>query len=578
MNHTMQLLLAALIPIVAMATLLYRPGPDLRHRFELALAGFWSEIGEVRTIEGELTDLKTERSKKLTVMDEIVKAAKEDEENPNRALTEDEMTRYTEARDRVTEIDNRLTELNTEVRSEELVGGHQRFMERGVPNVNLITDPPATESRSLDELYWATADKVPAGSFTRNGAFIESRGVLNDVEQVVVRDDDEQLVVAPRISDFKAEHRAKIRQLQRTISDAILVGMAVDRSARSSKDGYRAAREIKSIRARIDHAMRALDVDTSGEGADWVPTGIGADVHEKVRAAGRVAPLFARIDMPTNPWKWPLEGADATAYRVPEPTSDSATKVTASTPGTGGATFDAEIFGGRILLSRSLEPDSAVAVLPYLRNKLVRAFVDAEEKAIIDGDTDGTHQDSDVGASTTDARTAWDGLRKRGLANASVDGANAVATLTLFRSARKLMLKWGLNPAELACILSIGAYYDLLDTTEVVTVDKMGAQATVLNGQLGALDGIPLIVSEHFREDLNASGVHDGVTTDRTGLVIVNRGEWAVGQRMALDVEIDDSIYRESFQRVLVGFMREDFQNIGDASSNDDTAYLYNLA
>ena len=51
------------------------------------------------------------------------------------------------------------------------------------------------------------------------------------------------------------------------------------------------------------------------------------------RAAGKVAPLFARIDLPTNPWKWPLEAADMTAYRVAEPTADSETKLTASTPG-----------------------------------------------------------------------------------------------------------------------------------------------------------------------------------------------------------------------------------------------------
>ena len=51
------------------------------------------------------------------------------------------------------------------------------------------------------------------------------------------------------------------------------------------------------------------------------------------RAAGKVAPLFARIDLPTNPWKWPLEAADMTAYRVAEPTADSETKLTASMPG-----------------------------------------------------------------------------------------------------------------------------------------------------------------------------------------------------------------------------------------------------
>ena len=56
----------------------------------------------------------------------------------------------------------------------------------------------------------------------------------------------------------------------------------------------------------------------------------------------------------------------------------------------------------------------------------------------------------------------------------------------------------------------------------------------------------------------------------------MNRNEWALGQRMAMDVEVDDSIYRETFQRVMVAFMREDFQSIGQ-SGGDDTSIGYNV-
>ena len=42
-------------------------------------------------------------------------------------------------------------------------------------------------------------------------------------------------------------------------------------------------------------------------------------------------------------------------------------------------------------------------------------------------------------------------------------------------------------------------------------------------------------------------------------------------------VEVDDSIYRETFQRVMVAFMREDFQHIGSAATNEDTAIAVNV-
>ena len=443
-----------------------------------------------------------------------------------------------------------------------------------VPNINL-GHTPARAGRSLDELLWATDEVVRAGSFDKTGGFRQHSTAVNPVEQVIVRSGDDTMAYAPRLGEFRPEDRAVVRSFQQTVADMALFGMLIDPQARTSAQGFQVARAHAKTKGRYAEILRALDVDTSGEGNEWVPTGIGATLHEKVRAAGKVAALFPRIDLPTNPWKWPLEGADATAYRVAEPTSDTASKVTASTPGSGAATFDAEIFGGRVLFSRSLEADSALAILPYAQRKLVLAFVDAEEKAILDGDTDGTHQDGDVGSSTTDARTAWDGLRKKALAETST--ATTTTSTANLAAIRKSLKKWGVNPADLAFIVGVSSYHVLTTDSNLLTVDKMGPNATILNGQVGSVFGIPVIVSEHVREDLNASGVQDGITSTKTYALCVNRGEWAMGQRMALDVQADDSIYRESFQRVLVGFMREDFQSIAGAAANDDTAIGYNI-
>ncbi len=568
--------LLAFLAYIALMVTLFKPGLGIGQRFQMALRGFASDMGylEIETINQELDAAKEKRRKAHESMGEIFRTAKAEE----RVLTEDEKKRYDEAKVEFDAAETLLDELAEKSASATRSADYDKIKERAVPKINLISDPPASANRSLDELLWATLEEVPAGSISQNGHFLPNQfGARNAVEQVYVRNQNEDIALAPRIGDFRAEHQATIRHFQRTVADMILFGFMVDRSAKSSRDAFASARADKRMKERFEHSLRALDVDTAAEGGNWVPTGIGADLHEKVRAAGRVAPLFPRVDMPTNPWKWPLEGADAVAYRVPEPTSDTATKVTASTPGTGAATFDAEIFGGRILFSRSMEADSAIAVLPFVKFKLARAFVDAEERAIINGDTDGTHQDTDTQAvGATDAATAWDGLRKRGIANTFVNGGSAIVTLALLRGARAAMGKWGLNPADIAIITSIAAYYDLLATSDVTTVDKMGAAATILNGQLGSIDGTPIIVSEHFREDMNATGVNDGVTTTQTGLVVVNRGAWVMGQRMGLDVEVDDSIYRESYQRVVVGFMREDFQNLGE-STDDDTAYLYNL-
>lgn len=518
------------------------------------------------------TDLTDERVTALDRIDDILNTARE----ASRALTDDERTEHDELVTRCEQIDGELAEIElSRSDNERYEAAETRRRRYAVPNVNTGGAAPAHASRSLDELLWATDEVVRAGSIDKTGAFRQHATATNSVEQVIVRSADDTMVQAPRITEFRPEDRQLVRSFQQTVADMALFGLMIDKSAKSSSDGFQVARSHKLTRGRWDSICRALDVDTSAEGTEWVPTGIGATLHERVRAIGKVAPLFSRIDLPTNPWKWPLEGADATAYRVAEPTSDTATKVGASTPGTGAATFDAEIFGARTLFSRSLEADSALAILPYVQRKLVLAFVTAEERAVINGDTDGTHMDSDTNtAGTTDAAWAWDGLRKRGLANTNqATTTTTAANLALIRAA---MGKWGLNPTDLAFIVGVSAMYDILADTNVLTVDKMGPNATILNGQIASIHGVPIIVSEHVREDLNASGVHDAITTTKTVNICVNRNEWAFGQRMALDVEVDDSIYRETFQRVMVGFMREDFQNIGE-SAGEDTSIGYNV-
>ena len=524
-----------------------------------------------------LDELRERRAAVVQEIDDIIDTARDEE----RDLSDDERARHDTLAGEFDDLDTQITRAEAHESDVRRFTEHDRRRRYAVPMVNTITDAPVSASRSLDELLWASSETVDAGSFDQHGKWNPSPyGARNNVEQVAVRSaGGDLLVVSPRIDEFRPDHQATIRRFQTTVADMLVFGALTAKrgSTANSADLFNVARAHPHMKARWDRVMRAMDVDTTAEGGTWVPTGIGADLHEKVRAAGRIAPLFGRIDLPTNPWKWPIEGADATAYRVGEPTGDTETKVTASTPGTGAATFDAEIFGARTLFSRSLDADSALAILPYARGKLVQAFVDAEEKAILDGDSDGSHQDSDV-SGTADARTAWDGLRKRALANASSDHSNAALSVAGLRTTRALMGKWGLDPMQTVYIVGVSSYYDLIGDSEVTTVEKYGGQATILNGELARVNGSPVIVSEHVRENLNASGVHDGITTNRSYALAVNRGEWVMGQRMALDIEVDDSIYRETFQRVVVGFQREDFQNVGDASTNDDTAVLYNVA
>lgn len=543
-----------------------------------------------------LSGLLAERSKideqKLNLDEKFEGLMAEARRDGRNELTDDEAATIEAMKTERKALDERRAKLDQEIAEAEQreadIVRTRRDADEAAEKIKRFNIAPRSTSKngvrgsdhSLEELLWAGADSVRAGRLTTDTAdFIANPyGARNSVERVTVRNREGQIVRSPGITDFPEQRAIEIRKFQMLVADMQLFGMMIDKRTNSGAEGFQVAREHPAFRDEWKKQLRAMDTDTSNEGVDWIPTGIGSSLHERVRASGKVRPLFQTINLPTNPWKWPLEGADATAYRVAEPTSDTATKVTASTPGTGSVTFDAEIMGGRVIFSKSLEADSALAILPYVQRKLVQAFVDAEEKAILDGDADGTHQDTDTQAvGATHMSSAWDGLRKRALANASASGGSAL-TVALLAARRADMDQYGLNPAECAFIVPISSYYALVTDSNVITVDKLGPQATILNGQLGSLYGVPIIVSEHVRTNLNASGVHDAITTTKTYALCVNRNEWVMGARTPLALETDDSIYRETYQRVVIGFMREDFANINAlGSSEDDTSIVYNV-
>jgi len=279
--------------------------------------------------------------------------------------------------------------------------------------------------------------------------------------------------------------------------------------------------------------------------------------------------------MPTNPFRLPIDGADATAYLFAESTSDTSSKITASTPGTGDVTFDAIKIACRVLVSTELEEDSVVAILPLLRDKIVQALAEAQENAAINGDTDGTHMDSDV-TSSADVRKAWDGYRKLALGAAKIDCATF--NKTNLRGIRTAMGKYGVNPNNLAWIAGVSVYNKMLGLDEVVTLDKYGPSATILTGELGKFDGIPIVVSEFIREDVNANGVYDGVTTDNTVLPLVYRPAFLYGDRRNITLKVSQELYMETDQDVAIATQRLDFKPVQDATSEPIVGLGYNIA
>lgn len=319
----------------------------------------------------------------------------------------------------------------------------------------------------------------------------------------------------------------------------------------------------------------AMDTETSTEGLEWVPTEFSPALIQKVRLQLKVAALHGRFNMPTNPFKFPAEGADAVAYKQSQSTSDSATKFTASTPGTTDITFTAAKLAARVLASKEVEEDSIIAIIPYIQSKIATALAEAQENSTVNGDTSGTHQDADV-TDAADARKCWNGYRKLAATAAKAD-LSTFTTATL-RGLRKLMGKYGINPNDLAYVVSVSTFYKMLALDEVSTVDKYGPAAVILSGELGKHDGIPLVVSEFVREDLNAAGVQDGITETKTVLPLVYRPGFMYGDRRSVTIQVLREMYAETDQDGIIATQRLDFEPLHDETTEYIVGLGYNIA
>ncbi len=301
----------------------------------------------------------------------------------------------------------------------------------------------------------------------------------------------------------------------------------------------------------------------TSDGSDWIPTAMSSQLIDDLRLELKVAALFPSITLPARSGSFdnPFQGSRRTAYLQSESTSDSSSKIPADTFDTGKVTFTAIKHALRMIFSDEMDEDSAVAIMPLVRMELIQAIVDAAENAILNGDNSGTHMDSDV-TSGTDVRKSWLGLRYHS-GNSAGNAAVDISTLSIanLRSIRKKMGRFGVNPKKLAWITGISGYIQMLGIEQVETMDKFGIGFTVKAGQLGQLDGAPIIISEFMRQDLNTSGVHDGTTeTDTEILLTYTPGFWSGEKPSGLVVETDRNI--ETGQDIAVASRRIAFERV----------------
>lgn len=311
--------------------------------------------------------------------------------------------------------------------------------------------------------------------------------------------------------------------------------------------GPSAIKAIAAIKAdELDYATQ------TGYGDEWVADLWRAELWTRVRRDNVVAAQFQIWDMPTNPWNVPLEGSDPTVYRAPETTDEAQlvlggtnNPVTASKIGTAKRQLEAYKLALRVPISAELEEDAIIQAVPQAREQSVRAMQDAIDYVLLNADpTTGTSPSGninkyDAAVAATDMDKwllGWDGVLTLPLVDndtLKLDAGNARPLLTMFRQVQaKLDEEYLDDTANLVWIVDPLTHQAMKDMDELLTVDKYGPNATILTGEVGKIDGIPVLSSVQLKRGAANGKISTTSSNNTRGrAVLIYRPYFTVGYR-----------------------------------------------
>jgi hypothetical protein len=325
---------------------------------------------------------------------------------------------------------------------------------------------------------------------------------------------------------------------------------------------------------------KALDATTAGSGDELVPTAERAQLWMDVHLRTAVAPLLERITMPTNPFDIPLDLGNVNWYPGTANTAATSTDLA-----TAKRTLTAYELVAVVPWSLDLDEDAVIAMLPTVRAKLVQNAAEVIDDVILNADTTALNNINADGAtiSTASAGKAqyllgFDGLLHIPLVDNTGQSINHNAAIShdVFNEVRSKMDKYGVRPTDLAYIIDLNGYIRAQSVSNFQTLDKFGPNATILTGQLGAVDGVPVIVSEQMLlADTDGKVTSGGNVTDTSRLLCINRTQYSYGFRRELMIEVERDIQKR--QTIMVVSMRIAFEGRNTNASDNAVALAYDV-
>ena len=347
--------------------------------------------------------------------------------------------------------------------------------------------------------------------------------------------------------------------------------------------GRRGTGQFESFSRPVLQSMTraAMDSTTAGSGDELVATLEARELWMDVHLQTLVAPLVPMINMPSSPFDIPRQLGDVSFYPGTENVAPTSTAL-----GTSKTTMTAYELVGQVPYSFTLEEDAVIALLPEIRAGLVRNVAETLDDIILNADRSTSNNINADGATIAPGNAGkghwllgYDGIIHLPLVDNTTQSNDHGASVSddMFNEVRAKLGKYGVRPSQLVWVMDVNTFIRAQSISQFRTMDKLGPNATILTGMLGAIEGIPTIVSEQMRlADTDGKVTAGGNSNDTGRLLIFNRTQWAQGFRRELSLDVDrDTQKRQTV--VTVSFRHALTQRAVARSSATHTAMQFNI-
>lgn len=267
-------------------------------------------------------------------------------------------------------------------------------------------------------------------------------------------------------------------QFEKQVEQVVLLGAIMQKDMFSTKFGEA---HVKAVNGSSSIAVSSESYETI----------FSQNILRDIQKELIIGNLFQEIPMVSKNLTMMVEGdAGAATWVQSSAFGTSASTGAENTTALTEVTFTTLKLAAKAFMTDETEEDAIVPLLPIVRRRLIEAHAAAIEDAFLNGTGAAGVPKGLVKYATDDSTVA--------ATTAKADGTVKVSALMIQQLRRKLG-RHGKNPNKLALVVSLDAYYDLLEDPEFQDVSQVSdATAVKLSGQLGRIYGLPVLVSEYF--------------------------------------------------------------------------------